>query len=160
MPPAPPPPPPHRASVIAKVGIPVAAVLVALVLWLTFYGPGPTKTVQSSIPANVPAQTVQQVDTNTSQNCPGKISDLETIDETGKTFNPKGCYYYYWGTGTAIFEGMGGLKTPPTDLASTTPHVPRMIYKIRAVPGTTGQFQYFLCDGPKWNPDPKKLSCV
>jgi len=96
---------------------------------------------------------------NTSEDCPGRISNVETINSVGKIFNPKGCWSYHWGKGTVIFQGMGGVETNPVDLATPSPHIPWAIYSVRAVKGTTATFQYFLCAGPKLDSNPEKLSC-
>lgn len=85
-------------------------------------------------------------DPNTNENCPGP-SEIETLTEAGKTFNPHGCPFYAKGTGTVIFTGMfiGEIEkdiSKPYDLHA---HV---VTHARSKHGTL-KWKYTRCEGSK-----------
>jgi hypothetical protein len=98
-------------------------------------------------PASAPA--------NTSEECPGRLSNVITLGVNEFVYNPKGCWSYTMGQGVIVLKGIGGLEAT-TDLAVPSPHIPWKSFSVRAKDGTAS-FQYILCAGPKQHME--RLDC-
>jgi len=92
---------------------------------------------------------------NTSEECPGRLSDVIALGANEFVYNPKGCWSYTTGQGVVVLKGIGGLEAT-TDLAAPYLHIPWKIFSVRAKDGTAS-FQYILCAGPKQHME--RLDC-
>jgi hypothetical protein len=111
---------------------------------------------QRAMQLQIPTATASPA-TNTSEDCPGRLSPLETITTEEKVFNPKGCNYYYTAasSGVVIFKGPLGA-TRRVDLAAKAEPVPWVAYSVRTE-GGTAVWQYVLCAAPKQHME--RLDC-